>query len=60
MKEITKLPNEETLDKLIELAKSAEQKASNLYESATKIDEKWRKKLDNQRKLAIQKLDSTN
>ncbi|MDJ0633794.1 MAG: hypothetical protein QNJ34_11460 [Xenococcaceae cyanobacterium MO_188.B29] len=60
MKEITKLPNEETLDKLIGLAKSAEQKASNLYESATKIDEKWRKKLDNQRKLAIQKLDSTN
>ena len=60
MKEITELPSEKTLDKLIELAESAEQKAGNLCESATKIDEKWRIKLDKRRKLAIQQLDTSN
>lgn len=60
MKEITELSNEEILDKLIELAESAEQKASNLGESATKIDEKWRIKLDKRRKLAIKQLDESN
>lgn len=39
------LPDEKTLDELIELAKDFEQKAKNLYELATEIDEKWRIRL---------------
>lgn len=39
------LPDEKTLDELIELAKDFEHKAKNLYELATEIDEKWRIRL---------------
>ena len=35
------LPDEKTLDKLIGLAKDFEQKAKDLYDIATEIDEKW-------------------
>lgn len=48
------LPDEKTLDELIELAKDFEQKAKNLYELATEIDEKWRIRLESKRKAAIQ------
>lgn len=60
MKEITELPSDKTLDKLIELAESAEQKAIYLYEETTKIDEKWRIKLEKRRKSAIEQLESRN
>jgi rubrerythrin len=60
MKKITELPDEQTLDKLIELAESAEQKAIALYESSTKIDEKWRIKLDNRRKLSLKQFKPSN
>ncbi len=36
------LPDDETLDKLLELAKVAEQKAKAVYDLATEIDEKLR------------------
>ena len=50
-----KLPDEKTLDKLLDLAKDFEQQALSLYERATEIDEKWRVRLESQRKIAIQK-----
>lgn len=58
MKEIKNLPDDRVLDKLIELAETAEEKAINLYESTTKIDEKWRMKLEQKRKQAMQQLNS--
>lgn len=58
MKEIKNLPDDRVLDKLIELAETAEKKAINLYESTTKIDEKWRIQLDKKRKQAMQQLNS--
>lgn len=58
MKEIKNLPDDRVLDKLIELAETAEKKAINLYESTTEIDEKWRIKLEKKRKQAMQQLNS--
>jgi coenzyme F420-reducing hydrogenase alpha subunit len=52
-----KLPDEKTLDKLLDLAKDFEQQALSLYERATEIDEKWRVRLESKRKVAIQKSD---
>lgn len=52
-----KLPDEETLDRLLDLAKDFEQQALSLYERATEIDEKWRIRLESKRKVAIQKSD---
>lgn len=48
------LPDEKNLDELIELAKDFEQKAKNLSELATDIDEKWRIRLESRRRVAIQ------
>ncbi len=48
------LPDEKTLYELIELAKDFEQKAKDLYDLATEIDEKWRIRLESRRKVAIQ------
>jgi hypothetical protein len=53
-----KLPDEKTLDELLDLAKDFEQQALSLYERATEIDEKWRVRLESKRKVAIQKSDS--
>lgn len=53
-----KLPDEKTLDELLDLAKDFEQQTFYLYERATEIDEKWRVRLDSKRKIAIQKSDS--
>lgn len=50
-----KLPNEKTLDELLDLAKDFEQQALSLYEQATEIDEKWRVRLESKREIAIQK-----
>lgn len=50
------LPDDETLDKLLELAKNAEQKAKALYDMATEIDEKWRLRLEARRQAAIEEL----
>lgn len=50
-----KLPDEETLDRLLDLAKDFEQQALSLYERATEIDDKWRIRLESKRKVAIQK-----
>jgi hypothetical protein len=52
-----KLPDEKTLDELLDLAKNFEQQALSLYERATEIDEKWRVRLESKRKVAIQKSD---
>ncbi len=52
-----KLPDEKTLDELLDLAKDFEQQALSLYERATEIDEKWRVRLESKRKVAIQKSD---
>ena len=52
-----KLPDEKTLDELLDLAKDFEQQALSLYERATKIDEKWRVRLESKRRGAIQKSD---
>lgn len=54
-----KLPDEKTLDELLDLAKDFEQQALSLYERATEIDEKWRVRLESKRKVAIQKSDSS-
>ncbi|MGB5711305.1 MAG: hypothetical protein WBM44_10400 [Waterburya sp.] len=54
-----KLPDEKTLDELLDLAKNFEQQALSLYERATEIDEKWRVRLESKRKVAIQKSDSS-
>lgn len=48
------LPDEKTLYELIELAKDFEQKAKDLYDLATEIDEKWRIRLESRRRVAIQ------
>jgi len=53
------LPDEKTLDELLELAKDFEQKAKSLYDLATEIDEKWRIRLELKRKVAIQQSGST-
>ncbi|ACK70613.1 hypothetical protein PCC7424_2191 [Gloeothece citriformis PCC 7424] len=53
MRQITQLPDDETLDKLISLAKEAEQSARDLYDLATAIDEKWRIKLEKRRQKII-------
>lgn len=47
------LPDAKKLDKLLELAEDFEQKAKNLYDLATEIDEKWRIRLESKRKIAI-------
>ena len=52
-----KLPDEKTLDELLDLAKDFEQQALSMYERATEIDEKWRVRLESKRKVAIQKSD---
>lgn len=52
-----KLPDEKTMDELLDLAKDFEQQALSLYERATEIDEKWRVRLESKRKVAIQKSD---
>ena len=49
-----KLPDEKTLDLLIELAKNFEQKAKNLYDLSSEIDDKWRIRLESRRRRAIQ------
>ena len=49
------LPDEKTLDKLLDLAEDFEQQALSLYEQATEIDDKWRIRLESKRKVAIQK-----
>lgn len=48
------LPDEKTLNELVELAKDFEQKAKALYELATEIDEKWRIRFQSRRQVAIQ------
>ena len=48
------LPDEKTLDKLLELAKDFEQKAKNLHDLAIETDEKWRIQLELKRQLVIQ------
>ena len=54
-----KLPDEKTLDELLDLAKDFEQQALSLYERATEIDEKWRGRLESKRIVAIQKSNSS-
>lgn len=51
------LPDEKTLDELIEIAKDFEQKAKDLYNLTTEIDEKWRIRLESRRRVAIQQSD---
>ncbi|AFY75968.1 hypothetical protein Ple7327_0521 [Pleurocapsa sp. PCC 7327] len=51
------LPDEKTLDKLIELAKDFEQQAREVYDLATAIDEKWRIRLEKKREAAIRQAD---
>jgi hypothetical protein len=53
------LPDEKTLLKLLELAQDAEQQAKTLCELATKIDEKWRVRLESRRRVDIEKSDSS-
>lgn len=53
------LPDEKTLDELLELAKDFEQKAQDLYVLATEIDEKWRSRLESRRTVAIQQSSKT-
>ncbi|MGL6342483.1 MAG: hypothetical protein ACRC80_25480 [Waterburya sp.] len=55
---MNKLPDDKTLDKLLDLAKDFEKQALSLYELATEIDEKWRIRLESKRKVAIKKSDS--
>ena len=50
------LPDEKTLEQLIELAKDFEQKAKDLYDLSTEIDEKWRIRLESRRKKTIQQV----
>lgn len=45
------LPDENKLNELVELAEDFEQKAKELYDLATQIDEKWRLRLKLRRKL---------
>ena len=53
------LPDEKTLDELLELAKDFEQKAQDLYVLATELDEKWRIRLESRRTIAIQQSSKT-
>lgn len=50
------LPDDETLDKLLELAKDFEQKAKAVYDLATEIDEKLRLRQEARRQAAIEQL----
>ena len=50
-----KLPDEKTLDELLDLAKDSEQQALALYEKATEIDDKWRTRLESKRKVATRR-----
>jgi hypothetical protein len=52
------LPDEKKLNELVELAEDFEQKAKELYEVATEIDEKWRIRLKSRRKLVISQTDN--
>ncbi|WP_013324590.1 hypothetical protein [Gloeothece verrucosa] len=54
MKEIKQLPDDETLDKLIELAKDFERSARDLYDLATAIDEKLRITQEKRRQKIIE------
>ena len=53
---MNQLPDDETLDKLLELAKDAEQKAKAVYDLATEIDEKLRLRQEARRQAAIEQL----
>ena len=53
---MNELPDEKTLDELIELAKVAEQTAKTLDELATQIDEKWRIRLEEKRRVSYTEL----
>lgn len=53
------LPDDLTLDELLELGKDFEQKAQDLYVLSTEIDEKWRIRLESKRTLAIQQSGQT-
>ena len=53
------LPDEKTLDRLIEHAKSAEQKAKGLCDLATEVDEKWRIRLEKRREAKIRECGRT-
>jgi hypothetical protein len=53
------LPDERTLDRLIELAKDFEQKTKDLYDLSTEIDDKWRIRLESKRRTAIQQVGKT-
>ena len=46
------------LNELVELAEYFEQKAKELYDLATEIDEKWRIRLKSRRKLVIHQADN--
>ncbi|WP_199315323.1 MULTISPECIES: hypothetical protein [Oscillatoriales] len=50
------LPDDETLDKLLELAKDFENKAKAVYDLATEIDEKLRLRQEARRQAAIEEL----
>jgi hypothetical protein len=54
---VKQLPDEKTLNELLDLAKDLEQQALSLCEKATEIDEKWRVRLESRRKVASQKSD---
>lgn len=47
------LPDEKKLNELVEIAEDFEQKAKEIYDLATEIDEKWRIRLKSRRKLVI-------
>jgi hypothetical protein len=56
---VKKLPDEKTLNELLDLAKDLERQALSLCEKATEIDDKWRIRLESKRKVAIQKSNSS-
>lgn len=60
MKPLTKLPNEQTLDQLIEIGENVEMKAKALCDLATEIDEKWRNRLKNRRKKQIAEISESS
>ncbi|MGK7930894.1 MAG: hypothetical protein AB4041_05605 [Microcystaceae cyanobacterium] len=60
MKPLTKLPDEKTLDQLIEIAENTEMKAKALCDLATEIDEKWRKRLESRRKKQIEEMSKSS
>ena len=53
------LPDEQILERLIELAKDFEQNAKDLYDLSTQIDEKWRIRLESRRKKTIEQVRSS-